>query len=258
MRSPASLLVPLLVAAALGAAWPVSAQSTSPEARARELFELGTKEFDESRYDKAEAAFSEAYELSHRAGFLWNMAQCARLRGNGARALQLYRQYLDKSPNGSERAEAMQWVERLEAELAAPPPSVASTVPVSSPEPAAEPERGHWMSDPTLPWVLGGIGVAGFAVGGVTGVMALGKGSTVDKECDASGCSSAGKEAADSGKTLATVSNVGFGVGLAGAAAAVVLLLAKPEPQRLEQATRWTPTVAYDGNGGWVGASGTW
>lgn len=258
MRLPSSLLLSLFVAAALGAACPVFAQTSSPEARARELFELGTKAFDESRYDKAEAAFSEAYELSHRAGFLWNMAQCARLRGDDSRALELYREYLAKSPKGSERAEAQQWVERLEAQSAQPAASGASTAPVQPPEPAAEPERSHWMSDPTLPWVLGGIGVAGFAVGGVTGVMALGKGSIVDEECNGSACSRAGKEAADSGKKLSTASNVGFGVGVAGAAAAVVLLLAKPEPQRLEQARKWTPTVAYDGNGGWIGASGTW
>ena len=78
----------------------------------------------------------------------------------------------------------------------------------------------------TLGFVLGGVGIAGLAVGAVTGVMVLGKKSTVDDECNAQKrCSQTGIDAADAGSTLGTVSGIGFIAGgvLLGAGAVLVL-----------------------------------
>jgi hypothetical protein len=74
--------------------------------------------------------------------------------------------------------------------------------------------------------VLGGVGIAGVAVGAVTGVMVLGKKSTVDEECnEQKRCSQTGLDAADAGSTLGTVSGIGFIAGgvLLGAGAVLVL-----------------------------------
>lgn len=59
--------------------------------------------------------------------------------------------------------------------------------------------------------VIGGVGVAGLLVGTVTGIMALGKASTVKDKCgpDLHHCDQEGKDAADAGSTLSTVSNIG-------------------------------------------------
>jgi hypothetical protein len=69
-------------------------------------------------------------------------------------------------------------------------------------------------------------------VGGVAGAMALGKKGTVNRECDGALCSQPGLDAAEAGKRDALVSTLGFGVGIAGLTAGIVLLLtSSEEPQ---------------------------
>lgn len=68
--------------------------------------------------------------------------------------------------------------------------------------------------------VIAGVGVAGLTTGIVTGLMANAKQDVVDDNCDASKrCNETGYDAAQSGKTLTTVSFIGWGVGLVGLAA---------------------------------------
>ena len=78
----------------------------------------------------------------------------------------------------------------------------------------------------TLGFVLGGVGIAGLATGAVAGVLMLGKKSTVDDGCrpDKS-CTSAGLDAAHSGRTFQIVSNVGWVVGAAALGAGAYFLL---------------------------------
>ncbi len=78
----------------------------------------------------------------------------------------------------------------------------------------------------TLGYVLGGAGVVGVGVGAVTGIMVLSKRSTVDDNCTADKrCNREGADAAESGRTLGTVSGASFAVGavLLGAGAYFVL-----------------------------------
>jgi hypothetical protein len=54
--------------------------------------------------------------------------------------------------------------------------------------------------------------------------------ATVTEECPTrDSCTKAGVEAVDSGKSLAAVSTIAFGVGLAGAVAGVTLILTAPD-----------------------------
>jgi len=99
-----SHLACLLLALHPGAGWAQS--SAQPEARARQYFAEGTGYFRGGRYLDAEAAFAAGFELSHKPGFLWNMAECARLLGNRERALELYRRYVKEAPAGAQRGEA--------------------------------------------------------------------------------------------------------------------------------------------------------
>jgi hypothetical protein len=92
-------------------------------------------------------------------------------------------------------------------------------------KPAPGPER-----DSTALYVAGGIGVAGLIVGAAAGAAVLQKKSVVDVHCRDIHCDSTGKQAAEDAKPYALVSTIGFGLGAAGIATAVVLALSGPGP----------------------------
>jgi hypothetical protein len=111
-----------------------------------------------------------------------------------------------------------------------PAPPVASTAPLEpapSADSQAEAERGqaHGNGRKTAAYVAGGVGVAGIVVGSVTGILVFSKKHTVTGNCTGASCSETGLDAANSGKTLATISDVGFGVGIAGLALGTILWL---------------------------------
>jgi hypothetical protein len=76
--------------------------------------------------------------------------------------------------------------------------------------------------------VVGGLGLASIVVGAVTGGLVLGKKGEVDENCQDVVCNGAGMDAVDQASTLATVSNVTLGVGIAAVAAGLVLLVVAP------------------------------
>jgi hypothetical protein len=77
----------------------------------------------------------------------------------------------------------------------------------------------------TAGFVLGGIGVAGIATGAVTGILALGRASTVKSHCPGDACDPQGLDAASQGKWLAPTSTVAFVAGGAFLAAGAYLVL---------------------------------
>jgi hypothetical protein len=94
----------------------------------------------------------------------------------------------------------------------------------------------------TWGYVLGGVGIAGIGVGAVTGIMVLGKKSTVDDNCDAQKrCNSTGLDAADSGKTLGTISGASFIIGGVALAAGAYLVLSSDGKERPQTALRLGP-----------------
>lgn len=94
-------------------------------------------------------------------------------------------------------------------------------------------EQASGSGNRTLGWVLGSVGVAGLAVGAVTGMMVLDKKSTVDENCDADKrCNQTGADAAESGRTLGTVSGVSFVVGGLALAAGAYFVLSSDEQGR--------------------------
>ena len=101
-----------------------------------------------------------------------------------------------------------------------------ATSPPAQPTPAAAQDQ---PSRSVLPYVLGGAGLVGLAVGGVAGMMAIGQKNVVNEECGGTSCSQRGLTAADAGKRDALVSTIGFGVGVVGLGAGLVLLLTAPE-----------------------------
>jgi len=82
----------------------------------------------------------------------------------------------------------------------------------------AAPEPGAKKSK-TPVFIAFGIGGAGLIVGGITGGLALSKAADrPNKVCES-------QSDLDSAKTMATVSTIGFGVGIAGVAAGTIMLL---------------------------------
>ena len=131
------------------------------------------------------------------------------------------------------------------AQLPTPPPLVNAS---PNPDSRAQesPPQTHGTGRKTAAYVAGGVGVAGVALGSVTGIVVLGKKHTVSDNCHAGSCNDAGLSAANSGKTLATISDIGFGVGIAGLAVGAILwLTGDPDTAAAERArsTSWQPVL---------------
>ncbi|HEY4104521.1 MAG TPA: hypothetical protein VGM44_11550 [Polyangiaceae bacterium] len=89
----------------------------------------------------------------------------------------------------------------------------------SAPAPSeAPPKRKR-----TLAYVAMGVGGAGILVGGITGILAMNKHSELEKSCPGGACPSNQSNNLNSYHTLATVSDVGFAVGIPIAATGVAL-----------------------------------
>jgi hypothetical protein len=99
-----------------------------------------------------------------------------------------------------------------------PPPTPAATPGVQTGTPAPPPEPTASSSNVPA-YVALGVGGVGLVVGGITGALAFGKaGDCPNKVCKT-------QSDLDSAKSMATVSTIGFGVGIVGVAVGTVLLL---------------------------------
>lgn len=111
------------------------------------------------------------------------------------------------------------------------PHAEAAVAPARAPAPASpsttttDHAGGH--DTRTLGYVVGGVGVAGFAVGAITGIIGLSKQSTGNDNCDdvRRVCNQAGIDANDTARTMAPISTIGLVVGVLGVGAGAYLIL---------------------------------
>jgi hypothetical protein len=129
------------------------------------------------------------------------------------------------------------------ATLPAPPPPVPP--PTTEPTVAAAPpiERSSGSGRRTAAYIAGGVGIAGVVLGSVTGILVLGKKQTVSDNCPNHECNDEGYSAVNSAQSLALVSNIGFGVGIAGLVVGGVLLLTGSDGKPQQSARAWQPTL---------------
>ena len=155
MRTTARPLVFTLVLAlaAAGAAPPRAwAEPASKDDRvlAREHFKRGEAHQSLGQYDLAIAEYLAGYDRAPRPQFLFNIAQCYRLKGDKVTAVGYYRRYVAADPNGKGAAEAQQHLGELERELAEQSASdTAKPAPEPVAPPAPAPELGATAPAPT-------------------------------------------------------------------------------------------------------------
>jgi hypothetical protein len=147
------------------------------------------------------------------------------------------------------RAVRLEPGETKRVELPAPPPA---------PPRAAPPADGRGASagstPRTLGFVAGGVGIAGLAVGGIAGALALSNGGDAKRECPGRLCTEQGYAALERAKDQALVANIGLGVGVAALVAGGVLLLTADAPRRAPAAaSALRPAFGAGPGGGWFG-----
>jgi len=119
----------------------------------------------------------------------------------------------------------------LEKDLSAPP---VAAVPATTAAPAAVASTDMGPPPPSkarkiAPWVAFGVGGAGLVVGGITGIVAMSKHSTLSGECKPDCSSPTAQSDLSSYHTIGAISDVGFIVAGAGAAVGVILLVTQPK-----------------------------
>jgi hypothetical protein len=90
----------------------------------------------------------------------------------------------------------------------------------------------------TAGWVVGGIGIAGLAVAGVTGAIILSRDGKIDDNCPDKRCNDEGFDQVESNRSLLVVNAIAWGVGIVGTGVGAYLILSsKPESETTATAT---------------------
>ena len=147
--APPPALARAVAAAVILAAWPAIGWTQQPapgateaeapmSPEARRHFDRGASLVIERRYTEASREFEAAHRLDPRKQSLFAWAQVERLRGNCARAIELYKQFLASgglTPSQEEAADLN--IRRCEREASANPPAEAAGSPGAAAAPAA-------------------------------------------------------------------------------------------------------------------------
>lgn len=115
-----------------------------------------------------------------------------------------------------------------QAQSATPSPPTEPSQPSEQTPPPDPAEAPRAAPDRTRAYVAFGIAGAGAVLGTVTGVLSLGKASSAKEHCDGNTCTSEASDDIDSSKSLATFSNIGFGVAIAAGAWGLYEVLSEP------------------------------
>ncbi len=140
--------------------------------RARSLAERGRAFHDARDYDRAIAAYKEAYVMAPSPGLLFNLAQAYRLSGHCDDAVLMYRRYLATRPADDERAVAaghLASVERCQHARGRARPLAASAL---GPRPAGAAPAHRAGDRPARPGAITRDIGLGVALGGLVAVVA--------------------------------------------------------------------------------------
>lgn len=186
------------------AAPPASAEKT----RAAELFKKGSEAYLKGDFVSAIANLEEAYKLDPQPVLIYNQARAHEGLGHTDEAIRLYEQYLSQEPTSPDRGaieQRLTTLKRQRDEKLAAEKERAALEKERNERPAAPPPQAP-KKHSVLPYVVGGVGVAGLATGVVFGLMAKGKESDGESAPNQLGAI----DARDTGSTFATVANISF------------------------------------------------
>ncbi len=148
---------------------------------------------------------------------------------------------------------------------ATPPPVVPETPPPvtpppDTPGPVADQGSSDGDGQRTAGIIIGGIGLAGIAVGSVFGLQAISKNDDAEKFCPrGTKCDSQqGVDLTEDAKSAATVSNIAFGVGAAALIGGLVLYFTAPEKSDAAylRRSRWQVAPVFGGGTTGLGFQG--
>jgi tetratricopeptide (TPR) repeat protein len=125
------------------ALWPAGSWAEEDNELARAHFMTGRSYYDQQHYADALKEFEEAYRISKRAGFLYNIGVCDEKLGRDEEALSAFQGYLGASSDPAERADLQSRIEALKAKLALRAKSTPATTLVTAPATGAG-ERPVW------------------------------------------------------------------------------------------------------------------
>jgi hypothetical protein len=120
-------------------------------------------------------------------------------------------------------------------------PATRTETPVSTEPKTAPPPPHHASRVPA--WIAFGVGGAGLVVGTVTGIMALGVHSDLSGKCPNDHCPYELHSDVSRYHTLGTISGIGFGVAVVGAATGAVLLVTGSASERSSQRAALWPVI---------------
>jgi len=242
---PAGWQLALLLTAA-GLAFSGHAAADDAENRSRQLFQQAEALANNGSWNEACPLFQAANDLHGTGGTALRTADCYEKVGKYERALDLYQwivDHRDTDPKPERVQLAMGRVAALRKQLGPTAPT-QPTAPVTAPTPPPlAPTAQQGQPKPPLPppppppppsrvpvYVSYGIGGAGLVIGAIFGGLALAQAHTINSICKPNVPCPQEASAHDSALTKATVSDVGFGVAIAGAVAGTVLLFVNRTP----------------------------
>jgi tetratricopeptide (TPR) repeat protein len=117
---------------------------------ARAHSQVGDSYYKLEKYENAIAEYEQAYVAKPDPSFLYNIAQCHRLMGQGAEAIKFYRRFLKDAPTAPNRAVAEKHIRDLE-EASPPGPSPTAPPPASSSHPPVIAPASVSVIPPTAP-----------------------------------------------------------------------------------------------------------
>ncbi|MBN1653736.1 MAG: hypothetical protein JXA30_08170 [Deltaproteobacteria bacterium] len=261
------------------------AQSDFDDQRARSHFEAGTSYFQESRFEDAIREFREAYRLSERSLLLINIGLACSHALKFDEAIAAYQQYLENEPEAVDRKEIEARIEHLrkvsqqvspslpederqepatspralEREREKPQSAAAAEQPdqrEKSPKPESPERADDEREGSILPWIIGGAGIALIAGGSVTGALTLNMQSDLDDSCfEERRCLSTEADQIDTAKTMALLTDILLGTGIAAVVTGAVLLFVLDGEAETEGETRAAFACTTDGC---IGAARIW
>ena len=251
---------------------PAAAQGGAPrdadDERARVLYENGAILYEEGRYEDAIEAWKQAYDLSDRPLFLFNIANALERIGEWGEALSYLNRYRAFAP-AEERTVLERRMRNIERRLDAAKERRAGEAEARQEEEAAreaaakeaepEPEPAAAEGPPKGPLIPGivlmGAGVGLIAAGGGLAGSAVSARESAALLCKEAGdlllCPTSATEALERDASLSLASDVVIAAGAAAAATGLVLVIVHLTggPEATAQGVRLTPTAGPTGLG---------